>query len=255
MEQNSQTIQARWTKLHSQRTSHLTRARQCSALTIPHLLPPESSDYNTPLPTPFSAQGAQCVNHLASKFWLALFPPGVSFFKLGLSRPAQAQLEAVNQGGQLSVKTQVEEGFADIENTVLDYIENNGFRSPSFRAIRLYVTTGNACVYVPPQKDFHPWLNSGAGLKVFRLDQYAVARDPLGNLLELVIREQVSPKVLPDSVVDLLRNVDKEKDEAKVDLFTRVWLKDGRYHVKQAANEVDIPGTEGVYKPEDLPWL
>jgi hypothetical protein len=94
-------------------------------------------------------------------------------------------------------------------------------------------------------------------MKVFRLDQFVAVRDPLGNLLELVIKEPVAVSALPDEIKDKIMNREgqKESPEKTVDLFTRVWLENGIYKVEQEAGGEKIEQADGEYEPDELPWL
>jgi hypothetical protein len=69
------TAESRWTRLQSKRHAVLERARDCAALTIPALVPPEGHDDNNVLPTPYQSLGARGVNNVASKLLMSLFPP------------------------------------------------------------------------------------------------------------------------------------------------------------------------------------
>ena len=69
------TAEARYRQLEQTRQSYLDRARDCSELTIPSLIPPDVHNETSDLYTPFQGIGARGVNNLASKLSLALMPP------------------------------------------------------------------------------------------------------------------------------------------------------------------------------------
>jgi hypothetical protein len=256
MVESQGTIKTRWSKLDSDRSTQLNRARLCAALTIPSLLPPDGSDQNTELATPAQAHGARCVNNLSSKLWLTLFPPNAVFFKLDMSKKALRQLEAMDPNQQENLKSSIDASFADIENTCVQYMDTNGMRSPAFRALRNLVVTGETLVYIPPSgHDSHPWNNPGAGMKVFRRDQFVVLRDPMGNVLEIVTKEPVSVEALPDTIAAKAEKGGEKKPEKKLDLYTRIWLKDGVYKVGQEVEGESIPQADGFYPPNANPWL
>ena len=75
------TAEARYHALEHERENYLTRARSCSELTIPSLIPPDSTNESTDMYTPFQGIGARGVNNLASKLSLALMPPNSPFFR------------------------------------------------------------------------------------------------------------------------------------------------------------------------------
>lgn len=246
-------IESRWNRLHGLRQAHLDRCRLCSKLTVPHLLPPENTTINDQLPTPYQSLGADAVNSLASKLWLTLLPPNSRFFRLTLDTAVEQDLEALNNGQ--AVRSQIEKVLARIEDEILKWIESAKLRSPAFKAIQHLITVGNVLCYIPDAVDYHGWSQEGNGLKVFRLDQYVVVRDPMGNLLELIVREEVSPEALPEEVVAKLDGSKDYRPEDRLPLFTRVYRDGDVFRVHQAIKNTEIPETEGQYKLNSLPWL
>ncbi len=243
------TIQQRWYRLDSLRRGHLDRCRLCSKLTIPYLLPPEGTTINDELPTPYQSLGADAVNSLATKLWLTLLPPNNQFFRLQLAPEVARDLEESSP----EARTQVEWVLAQMESEVMRWIEGTKLRAPVFKALQYLITVGNALCYIPDDVDYHAWSQTTYGLKVFRLDQFVVMRDPMGTLLELIVREDVSPAVLDAEVLSQLQQSDW-RPEDKLPLYTRVWLEDDRYKVQQAVKDVALP-TVGEYLRDNLPWL
>ena len=76
------TAEARYRQLEQTRQSYLDRARDCSELTIPSLIPPDVHNETSDLYTPFQGHGARGVNNLASKLSLALMPPNSPWLSL-----------------------------------------------------------------------------------------------------------------------------------------------------------------------------
>jgi len=64
----------RFRTLDGLRTSKLERARYCSALTVPSLLPPEGWTEQMQLPQPYSSTAARGVTAMASRMLSALLP-------------------------------------------------------------------------------------------------------------------------------------------------------------------------------------
>ena len=75
MTQSNMTCEARYERLASDRLTFLDRARRCSELTIPTLVPPQAHSKATIYYTPWQGIGARGVNNLASKLLLSLLPP------------------------------------------------------------------------------------------------------------------------------------------------------------------------------------
>lgn len=234
-EQTNTTIKSRWSKLESSRTSVLDRARQCTALTIPSLLPPDGSDESTSLDTPYQSLGARATNNLASKLLLSLLPPNTPFFRLTVDEEALVEL-----GDQ---RTQIEQDLASVESDVASGVERQALRLPVFEALKLLVATGNALVYKRPK---------AGGMRVFRLDQYVVKRDPIGNPLEIIVKESVAIKALPEEMLSVL----KEDTKENVELYTIVVRVDkNTFETYQEVGDIEVPGSRGTYKAKEMPWM
>lgn len=238
MEEQEQTIKARWNKLNNRRSSVLQRARRCAELTIPSLMPPEGADENTQLPTPYQGLGARGVNNLASKLLLTLLPPNSPFFRFSVDD------FVLEQAGQR--RAQVEQSLASVERAIMNEIESKAIRVQTNEGLRLLIVTGNALLYIPDE----------GGMKVYRLDQYVVKRDPMGNVMEIITREVINPRVLPENIRSKVLNDRTNKDE-DVELYTRVVRSvDGSlWEVSQECNGVELPDSEGTYPIDESPWI
>lgn len=234
----------RYKKLESKRTDVLERARECSKLTIPSLLPPEGADETTSLYKPFQSLGARGVNNLASKLMLTLMPPNNPFFKFTVD-PVD-----VAQSGQKN--TEVDSALSEMEWSMVRDIEASGDRVAIFQFLRLLIVTGNALLYFPENE------NGKAKVKVFKLDSYVVNRDPLGNLLEIVIKESIAPIAIPNEEVraKVIADTSKRNNTKEfVDLYTGVKLdKDSnKWVLTQEVNGELL--TSGEYERDELPFL
>ena len=87
------TAKERYEKLKEKREQYLDRARECSELTIPSLIPDEGFTNSSDLYNPFQSVGARGVNNLASKLLLLLLPPNAPFFRLQVSGDAKKEME------------------------------------------------------------------------------------------------------------------------------------------------------------------
>ena len=88
-----ETAKQRYEKLQADRQHYLDRARECSELTIPTLIPDDGFESSSEIYTPFQSVGARGVNNLASKLLLLLLPPNSPFFRLSLSGKTKEELE------------------------------------------------------------------------------------------------------------------------------------------------------------------
>lgn len=237
------TAKDKYSKGETSRGSFLQRGREASRLTIPSLLPEEGSNGDTDFETPYQALGARGVNNLASKLLLALLPPNSPFFRLRVNDKTLRELE-----DQEGAKAKIEEALGQIERTVQDKIEVDALRVYMFEALKQLIVAGNVLLYLP--KD--------GGMRVFRLDRYVVFRDYNGKPKEIIVKETVAVDSLPKSIQADLENQltqDKEGNSKSVDVFTHIYLKGASWHVYQEVKGLIVPGSQGSYPKDKLPWL
>ncbi len=226
--------------LEVRRQPFLDRARDCARLTIPSILPPESHNSHSRLPTPFQSLGARGINNLSSKLLLTLLPPNATFFRLSI---APQQMEEI--GGSEEIKAEVEESLAKMERAVMSEIETTGIRVATFEALKHLLCTGNALLYFPEQ----------GGMRLFHLDSYVVERDPEGNVLTIVTKEEVTPKSLPKSMLPHVKDRLSQTDKT-VEVYTCIHRTEAdTFKVWQEAAGIIIPGSEGSYPAESMPFL
>jgi hypothetical protein len=233
------TIVAKFNKLDGERSTVLKRARECAELTIPALMPPQGHSESSDLPTPYQSFGARATNNLASKLILTLFPPNDPFFRLAVDD--QVLKDAAETDLQM-----IEEALSKTEHAVMDEIEIQSIRVSAYEAAKLLIVTGNTLAYLPDE----------GGMKVYRLDQYVIRRDPMGHTLELIVKELVGVEALPTDIRALVAGkmgTDSQKDT--VDLYTRVWRENDEWNVAQEAGGVSVPSASGTYPIDDCPWL
>lgn len=242
-------VASRYSMMEADREEFLHRARECAKLTIPTLYPPEGHGKSTRYNTPHQSMGARGVNNISSKLLLTLFPTGVPNFKLSVN---DIQVKELTEGQ--GMRGDLEKVFSIYERAGLNKMEAQSTRHKLFYGIKLLVVGGNALIYAP--KNEKP--------RVFRLDSYVVKRDPEGNLIEIITKESIAHVALPEAMKELVAGqVNQETDaagnkkpnDAPFDLYTRIWLQGGKYHVEQELGGMPVPGSKGVYKKDKLPWL
>lgn len=236
------TAQATYERLKTARDPYLRRARDCSLVTLPSLIPPDGHSGSSDLYKPFQAIGASCVNNLASKLVLTLFPPGSRFFRLVPSQTVKAQV------GDDAAQQELERGLAKVEMIILKKIETLGVRSVAYEAVRHLIVGGNGLVYVDSKHS-----------QFFSLNSYVVRRDPEGNLAEIVVEETIAPSALPESfrakVQDQLTKEEREQDKS-VTIYT--WVRkdeNGQWFQTQEVKGIEVDGTRKTYGKRHLPWL
>jgi hypothetical protein len=237
------TAESRYLELERHREPALRRARDCSLLTIPALIPENGFNDSSALPVPYQSLGARGVNSLANKLALALLPPSATFFRLSMNGKLKKQLQAVNP----AAVSQFDEALSNLEQEVLKGIEKRQVRVHATEAFKHLIVGGNVLLHFSKE----------GKTKVIPLTQYVVDRDTQGNVLEIVVKETISPNALPPGTREkVMAKINANaKKETEVDLFTRVWLEDGQYKVVQECKCETLDGSTGSYPNDKLPWL
>lgn len=238
------TAAARFAQMEPARTPYLDRGRECSELTIPSLLPRQGHNATSRLPTPYQGMGARGVNNLASKLLLALLPPNSPFFRL---RVDDFTLQEIT-GGREDARSEVEEALGAIERSVQTEIETQALRVSAFEALKHLLVTGNVLLYLPPE----------GGMKVYRLDRYVVKRDPMGNLIEGVVKETIAPVALPKDMRDMLgAKIENAKGDLleTVDIYTHFKRFGGSITMYQEVEDLMVPGSDGEVPVDKSPFI
>ena len=237
------TAEARYRSLSGNRAEALSRAKRAAAVTVPKLIVEDGSK-NPRRKTPYQGTGARCVNSLAARLLLALLPPNASFFKLS---PDDTTIEQI--ASEVGIEQgKIEAALAKIERTVVNEIETSLMRPVFAEAMKHIIASGNFLVQLP----------DAGGAKLYPITHYVVDRDEVGNLLEVVTLDRVSPKTLTPEVVAACKvefDRDSATDPADVALYTRVYLDGGLWRVHQDINGITVPGSLGSYAKDANPWI
>ncbi len=231
-------VKARYDRYKGEREEYLRRGREASLFTIPSLLPEQDHSSTSELFTPFQSIGAEGVNNLSSKLLLSLLPPNAPFFRLVVDN---AELEAL-----LSEKrSEAEEGLAKIERMVMQEIEVRGLRVPISEALKQLIVAGNVLIYLPPEGQ----------IRVFRLDRYVVKRDSMGNPLEIITKESLSPLSLPERAKEVITDPESENPTKDLELYTCVRWTGKNWKVHQELEGQIVPGSEGSFTKTKTPFI
>ena len=229
----SEDIKGRYIQLENGKNTILTVARDCSALTIASVLPPDGHKEDDYLTTPYQSLGARLVNNLASKLLMTMLPPNNSFFRLFPNSKIKGMLDEkqMEQANNIAVA---------IEKEALKAIEEQAIRVTGFELLKSLIITGNAL-----------GVKTDTGLKAYRYDSYVVTRDFKGNPLEVITKEMVDPDTLDETIVAQL-NLDTEKE---VSLYTRAVLRGKKWYEYQYIDDLFVEGSETTYNDENFPYL
>lgn len=259
----SPSLAARFEVLHARRSQKIRTAVECARLTIPSLFPeyPDSRGERI-LPVNYNSIGARAVHNLASKVMLSLFPPSSPFYKITaeesiIQQLAELDAQGARNSGSPGLRTQVEEKLAVLESILMNQFERKATRSKIFEVIKLLITTGDALVRKL----------RGRPLKVYNLHNYVVTRDGEGEWTELITKELCGYSTLPDELKELVfiralaspgKTASSLTDplNAVVELYTVVEREgENRFRTWQELGGVRVPGSDGSYTKEAVPYL
>lgn len=240
-EMQEQGAKKTYERLKSDRQPYIDRAVDCAKVTIPALFPKENDDKSTKYETPYQSVGARGVNNLASKLILALMPPNSPFFRLGMSDEVLA--EYMNTG-QEDTKAQVEQALMMIENRVMKYIESNQIRVTVQESLKQLIVAGNALLFLPPAE---------GGIKLYKLMDYVIQRDGLGNVVQIVTLDKVAYATLDETVQNLIKT--DKKPEDLINVYTHVCRSGDTYLSYQEVEEQVIQGSEQTYPIAKTPYI
>lgn len=247
-------LRSRFERLDTDRFVFLDRARQCSELTLPTLIPPLGHNKTTKYYTPWQGVGARGVNNLASKLLLSLFPPNSPFFRLMVDEYTKDEM-----AGDPKQASLIDKGLAKIERTIQAEIEMTGVRAPLFLALKHLIVGGNALVYLPAE----------GGARVFDLSSYVVQRDPKGNVLRVIIKEVIDTEIVEDMFtklgdIDDNGQSDGGKSEktskdntnlATTEVYTTIYREDKKWCMHQEVDGKMVPGSQGKWPIDKPPFM
>jgi hypothetical protein len=240
------TAEERYNALVVEREPFLRRARDCSSLTIPSLLPEEGANGHTNFPQPYQSIGARGVNSLGAKFLLSLFPPSTSFVRFAVDSDVEDQL---NAAGAQDAKGEIDKALRRTEEKVLARVERGGFRRTASELFRHLIVAGNVLLDLLPNN----------GSRLHPLTSYVVKRDGEGNGIEIVFFEALDRRTLPPSVIAILAEkvVEQKRDQKEkvIKLFTRALLEDKKWKIWQEVEGTIVPGSESTYPQDSSPLI
>jgi hypothetical protein len=145
------------------------------------------------------------------------------------------------------MRAAVEEALNKMERSLMTEVETSSIRSPAFESLKLLLVTGNVLLHLVPK----------GGMKTFRLDRYVAKRDPMGNLLEIITKENISHMELPEVLRKAVQK-DESKSNAAEDtyeLYTTVKRTPEGWEVWQEVEGIVVPDSHGTYPLDKSPWM
>lgn len=236
---NFKTAKSVYDSLEGKRYQYLDRARSCSKLTLPYVMPEEGHGAHSRLETPFQGVGARGVNNLASKLLLALLPPNAPFFRLNIDKYALA-----NEGAPEELISEIETSLQQVEESVMSEISREAYRTAIHAALKHLIVTGNVLLYLPDE----------GGIRVFHLDRFVVDRDPMGNVLHIATKENLSYDAVDDEVKEALASSGGQPTD-EIHLYTAACRDGDSFVIYQDVNGVALPSSGGTVKADKNPFI
>ena len=237
---NEQTAKNRYDKLVSDRQPYTDRAETSAQYTIPMAFPKDTDTSSTNYETPYQSIGARGVNNLTSKLMLALFPPNSPFFRLSLGDEVQNAMP-----DDSAQKQQWEEALSKLERKITNYMETHQMRTTASEALLQLIIAGNVLLFLPPLE---------GGMRIYRLNSYVVSRDGIGNVIEIIAKDNVAYASLPEEAQRAIEgdNIDPDKS---YEVYTHTYLEDDVYKSYQEIEGNIIAGSEQEYPKDKSAWI
>lgn len=233
MDYKKDTIASVWDKLESTKNPVITRAEDCAKLTIPSVFPKEDFSDSSVEDDVYQSLGARAVLNLSAKFMQTLFPTTSTFFKL---MPTKEFEEQIMTGENKKALDELNSKLVKLETAITNEMERQAIRKQIHEALKLLIVTGNVCL----------WKNTG-DLTVLSLRNFVIKRDNKGNILDLIVREKMSPKALPE-------NITVKDEEEEIYVYTRMVADgEGNYQIYQEVDNNIVAGSEYSIKTTDTP--
>jgi hypothetical protein len=202
-------------------------------------MPEEGHGPHSRLETPFQGVGARGVNNLASKLLLALLPPNAPFFRLNIDKYALA-----NEGAPEELISEIETSLQQVEESVMGEISREAYRTAIHAALKHLIVTGNVLLYLPDE----------GGIRVFHLDRFVIDRDPMGNVIHIATKENLSYEAVDDEVKEALASSGGQPTD-EIHLYTAACREGDNFVIYQDVNGVALPNSGGAVKADKNPFI
>lgn len=227
-------ISSRYQALELLREPFLRRARACSVMTKPTIIPPEGHDGSAAFPIPYQTIGAEGVNNFSSRLKSILFPTGSPWLRYVIADEVLRDQVLSQDPEGLS---KIEKGLSDREQEIRRYCETTNLGTTIGELCTHAIIGGNALLYIPQSEE---------PMRCYGMDRYVVRRTPAGEVLQIIIQEEVLVSTLDDEVITYCCLAESEPAH-KVKLYTNIEYDhdEGKWYIKQELNNIVLP-EEGI---------
>jgi len=97
-------------------------------------------------------------------------------------------------------------------------------------------------------------LHDEGGIRVFHLDRFVVDRDPMGNVLHIATKENLSYEAVDDEVKEALASSGGQPTD-EIHLYTAACREGDNFVIYQDVNGVALPSSGGTVKADKNPFI
>lgn len=234
----SDSLKAIYDRGTTKREPYWRRARDFASLTLPSLFPEIGHNEWSELQDPFQSVGASGLASMTSKLMVALFPPGLRFFKIEVD-------PSLEEGASREQLSEFNRQRDQREAKIIWAIEQPSFRVRMSEAIKNLLVSGTIVLQ----------RNGGERWRVWRLPQFVAQVDGQDRLVELVLKEETSSRFLTAAtraIPEIALKVQEKQDQ--LELFHGWTLNEtGQYDERQEIEGVEVPDTQRSVPAEFLP--
>lgn len=230
-----------YSALSAEREPYISRAEECSQLTIPSVFVKRTSDTTEigEQVDPYNSIGARGLRNLSSKFMMSLFPANQSFFKYDIPDDILGGLPEGTSRGD------IEEVLSQASRVVNQHLARSNLRREASEFMPNLLVTGNPLIFVREDLNF----------EFFSLNNFVIERDRMGRILKIVIKETFKYETLPQNLKDMCDDA-SHKEMKNIDVYTLVRLNDeDRYESHQEIFDKVIESTKSVYPKGINPYI
>ena len=123
-------------------------------------------------------------------------------------------------------------------------ISREAYRTAIHAALKHLIVTGNVLLYMPDE----------GGIRVFHLDRFVVDRDPMGNVLHIATKENLSYEAVDDEVKEALASSGGQPTD-EIHLYTAACREGDNFVIYQDVNGVALPSSGGTVKADKNPFI
>lgn len=247
-------LQYRWSQLDNspERLNMLDRCELYAGWTLPYVLT-QKNTASDERQGPLDSIGARAVNHLSNKLIKTLFSWGTPFFRLGLTNAVTSAITAQNPQNAPDILSKAQVALSAMERQGIKNLVKMAYRTAAILSGKNLIICGNSLLYHPPKE-----LGKNSKTQVYNLRDYCVCRDPDGTMVELLMRDKKEFNSFSIEIQNALSGGGHHGGpygDTAYTVYTQVKLQpDGKYHVYQSAENVDLD-THAIYPKKYLPWI